>query len=114
MNTLASAAGIIVLASGGEVWVQFPKKETSWCYALSSEGSESDTADLSIHKAVPWAARSTRVSVVNANWNGNRWNRNRYSLDNDNVWNVDNRLVLGNWRLSPAQLLLLPGVFFSI
>lgn len=54
-----------------------------------------------------------RVSVVNANWNDDRWNRNRYSLDNDNLWNTDIRLVVRNSQLSPAQLFPLAGVFFS-
>lgn len=64
--------------------------------------------------AVPWTARGTRVSVVNANWNDDRWNRNRNSLDNDNVWNVGNHLVLRNLQLSPAQSFPLTGVFFSM
>jgi hypothetical protein len=91
-----------------------PKKEMSWCYALSSEGSEYDTAYLSIHTAVVWKARGTRVSVVKAYWNDGRWNRNRYSLDNGNVWNRENRLVVRNSRLSPVQLFPLAGVFFSM
>ena len=90
-----------------------PKKELSWCYALSSEGSEFDTAYLSIHTAVLRKARGTRVSVVYANWNDSRWNRNRYDLDNGNVWNTDNRLVVRNSRLSPVQPFPLAGVFFS-
>src|SRR3989344_4253368 len=90
-----------------------PKKEMSWCRTLSSEGSEFDTAYLSIHTAVAWKARGTRVSMANANWNGSRWNRYRYSLDNDNVWNRENCLVVRNSRLSPTQPLPLTGVFFS-
>jgi len=99
--------------SGGEVSGAIPaKKEMSWCRVLSSEGSEFDTAHLSIHKAVSRKVRGTKVSVVNVNWNGVRWNRNRNSLANDNVWNHENRLVVRNSRLSPAQLCL-TGVFFS-
>lgn len=88
----------------------------SWCYALSSKDSEFDTAYLSIHTAVPLKARSTRVSVVNANWNDDRWNRNDYSLDNDNVWNRENRLVVRNSQLSRHILGLgnVPGFLFNV
>lgn len=88
----------------------------SWCRTLSREFSEFDTAHLSIHKAVAWKARGIRVSVVNANWNGNRWNRNRNPLDNSNVWNRENRLVVRNSQLSPRFLILLKarGFLFTV
>ena len=47
-------------------------------------------------------AQGTSVSVVNVNRNDGRWNRNVNSLGNDNVWNRDNRLVVGDSALSPA------------
>src|SRR3989344_4987961 len=52
------------------------------------------------------------VSVVGVGWGGVRWYRSRYSLADDDVWNHENRLVVRNSRLSPAQLCL-TGVFFS-
>lgn len=45
---------------------------------------------------IPVENQDGTVSVVGAYWHGAGWYRYRDSLDNDNVWDRDNRLVLSN------------------
>lgn len=40
--------------------------------------------------------------VLNVNRDDGSWNRNVNRLANDNVWDPENRLVLGNSSLSPV------------
>lgn len=52
------------------------------------------------------------VSVVNANRNDRQWNVNVNRLDNDNVWNADNRFFFRNYRF-PRRIFVPRGFYFE-
>ncbi len=82
------------------------KKEMSWCSTLEGSRPRIRYSLERTQWAVVQMAQSTKVSVAYANRNGRQWNRNVNSLDNDNVWNRENRLVVRNSRLSPINVLV--------
>ncbi|MDP3962396.1 MAG: hypothetical protein Q8Q03_00810 [bacterium] len=53
----------------------------------------------------------TYVSVVNVNRNDGQWNVNVNRLDNDNRWNVENRVFVRNYIFLPSAM---AEVLFSI
>ena len=91
------------------------KRNTSWCAALVGimVPYKIQPREYSTGSGLRWrngwrGARS--VSVGNVNRDRRDWNANVNSLDNGNVWNVDNRLLVRNsfYFLPPSA-----GVFFS-